>query len=130
MISNLRPTKTRSNCNSYLCKSIGRSVSNSSGSTSIPFFSEATPNGRHSRSLRSNNNNILHFLHTYIFVWPIMHRVCRLEIKVHYLDITAFVCCSLFSPSLTSAMNQIQMAHAHLNSWLLQLTPKVSNFLL
>ena len=41
-----------------------------------------------------------------------MHRVCRLEIKVHHLYITAFLCCFLFDPSLTSARNQIQMVSA------------------
>ena len=39
-----------------------------------------------------------------------MHRICNLEIKVHYIDITVFLCCFLFGPSLTSAKNQIQMA--------------------
>ena len=44
-----------------------------------------------------------------------MHRVCSLEVKVHYLDTTANLCCFLFDLSLTSAKNQIQIAPARLN---------------
>ena len=47
-----------------------------------------------------------------------MHHVFSLEIKVHYLDITAFLCCLFFGPSLTNARNQIQMGPESLNSQL------------
>ena len=51
--------------------------------------------------------------------WTTMHCACCLEIKVHYLDITAFLCCFLFGLSLISARNHIQMAPARLNCLLL-----------
>ena len=51
-----------------------------------------------------------------VFAGAIMQCVCSLEIKVHYLDITGVLCCFLFSQSLTSAINQIQIAPARLNS--------------
>ena len=49
-----------------------------------------------------------------IRAWAIIPRVCSLEIKVHYLDITVFICCLLVGPSLTGARNQIQTAPAPL----------------
>ena len=52
-----------------------------------------------------------------------MHRYCSLEIKVHYLDSTLYPCCFPFSPRLTSARNQIQMAPARLNSYVLHSVP-------
>ena len=45
-----------------------------------------------------------------------MHRICFLEIEVHYHDVTAFLCCFLFAPSLASATNQVQIVPARLNS--------------
>ena len=51
----------------------------------------------------------------YVRSWETMHHICSLEIKVHYLNVTAFLCCFLFGPSLTSARNQIQMARARLH---------------
>ena len=51
-----------------------------------------------------------------IRTYAIMHRIYSLEIKVHYLDVIAFLRCYLVDPGLTSARNQIQMAVARLNS--------------
>ena len=47
-----------------------------------------------------------------------MRRVRSFEIKVHYLDITAFLCSFLFGPDLT-VRNQMQMVPASLTSQLL-----------